>query len=64
VVPAVGLNYFTDLVDAQFEGCLFEGFLHVAFSEEAQVSSLLAAGALGVLKGDIFEYFRILAYLL
>ncbi len=55
MVAAVGRNDTADFSDFEGEGSVFEGLLHVSAVEEAEVSSLLAAGALRKGLGDFSE---------
>jgi hypothetical protein len=59
MASTVGLDKSTHLSNFQPEGCIFEGFLHVSAIEEAQISSLLAAGTLRETCGKFFEEFRL-----
>jgi hypothetical protein len=52
---AVCRDNAADLSRLEAECRILKGFLHLSLSEEAEVAALLAAGALGVLGGDIHE---------
>jgi hypothetical protein len=64
MIAGVGGDHIADFSDFEFEGRIFEGFLHLSSFEVSQITASLAAGALGILGGKLLEQFRVILQLL
>ena len=56
----IGFNDSTQFIDLKRKGCFLEGFLHLSFSEEAEVAALLGRATLTFLEGYLKKVFLVL----